>query len=331
MNEQLEKLFGPNFKLKEINSSQTTSLMGILAGNILESNRVFTYLKSELELYYKEKNRPLKFQSLFPHKSLIWKDTFYSTLHSLLNEIVYTLDAAIKDSLINKVYKWYVEKSQRQLTVVQPLSPQKIRDTTKYPLILQQIESTSAPELPIYLPKLPNTSKMLKPSESLKSTDSLSDIFSKPQTAGSISCSPVRKRRSKYLLKLVQKSKDRPVFLDFRASSVGNETMRTTNFTDRDFAQKSLIGRDVEGRACSQPKVAFQTRDQMAEVMMVKRRLASQQMTLPVRVLESGLVFADFSSDLVPPHQLPRGGELLLHDPSAKKDGKKKRKKGKKG
>ena len=329
MNEQLEKLFGPNFKLKDINSSQATSLMGILSGNILESNRLFTYLKSELELYFKERSKPVKFQTLFTHRSPVWKETFYSTLHSLLTEIVYTSDAGIKDSLISKVYKWYVEKSQRPLVIIEPASPQKIKDKTKYPLVLQQIESTSAPELQFFFPKLPNMSKTAQLSESLRKEDSFSDLnlFSKPQTAGFISCSPVRKRRSKYLLKLANKSKDNPVFMDFRASSVGNDTMRTTNFTDRDLSQKPLTAREIEFAG---PRVPRGTRDQMKEVLLIKRRLASQHMTLPIRVLESGLVFADFSNEIVPPSKLPKGGELLLHDPNAKKEGKRKRKKGKK-
>ena len=67
MNEQLEKLFGANFKLKEMVPGQASGSMGLLDINLLESNKVFSYLKKELELFYKEKNKPLRFQTLHTH------------------------------------------------------------------------------------------------------------------------------------------------------------------------------------------------------------------------------------------------------------------------
>ena len=69
MNEQLEKIFGPNFKLKESENTNITNNLGLLSLNLLESSPLFKFLRSELELYYKERKKPANRQSLFPYTS----------------------------------------------------------------------------------------------------------------------------------------------------------------------------------------------------------------------------------------------------------------------
>lgn len=317
MNEQLEKLFGPNFKLKEIVPGQASNSMGILDINLLESNKVFSYLRKELELYYKEKNKPVRLQTLHSYRSQAWKETFYSSLHKLLNEVHYTTDPQIQDTLVNKVYKWYAEKSQRPIPVPKPINPQPQIEEKLIPVILQNIESTDSPTLPKILPKLP---KNLEISENFSN----SSTSFKPQTAGVNFFSPFRKRKSKYALKLVQKSQDTPKILDFRTNSVSAETMRTTNYTDRDLKDKPLTANECN------PRIRTAYMEQVNEVEMIKKRLASKNMSLPIRTLESGLIFSDYIQEILPPCRLPKGGELLLKDLSVKKEGKKKRKKGKK-
>lgn len=317
MNEQLEKLFGANFKLKEIVPGQAAGSMGLLDINLLESNKVFSYLKKELELYYKEKNKPLRFQTLHAHQSQAWKETFYSSLHKLLNEVHYTIDPKIQEYLINKVYKWYAEKSQRPIPIPKPINPQPQTEEKIYPIILQDIESTESPYRPKILPKIP---------KNLENTHGLSDssTFYKPQSAGSPLFSPIHKRRSRYALKLVQKSQENPTIIDFRASSVSADTMRTTNYTDRESKEKPLTAREYN------PRVSRSYKEQVNEIECIKKRLASKNMSLPIRVLESGLIFSNYVQEVLPPWRLPKGGELLLKDPSAKKERKKKRKKVKK-
>jgi hypothetical protein len=60
--------------------------------------------------------------------------------------------------------------------------------------------------------------------------------------------------------------------------------------------------------------------------MKIKKAMASKNVVCPVRVLEGGLVISDYVQDIVLPEHLPKGGELLMHDPFDKPQKRKKKK-----
>ena len=316
MNEQLEKLFGANFKLRDIDPAPIANSMGLLSLNLLESNEIFRFLKSELEIYYKEKNKSPHRQIQNNHRSQAWKEHFYHSLQSLLNEVTYTNDNQLKEYRLTKIYKWYAEKSQRALERPKIKTPPTIQEETVYPYIPQKIESTVQVKRARHLPKIP---KALSLSQELPSIDSYLAIGN-----SSVRDSPARTARSRRLFRPYLKSSKEPIMIDFRASSVGNQDcQRMTNYTDRESLEKT-------NKEIGDIKVPFIRRQQFKEVSLIKQRLAAKNMCLPIRVLENGLVFSDFTQEIVPPILLPRGGELLMHDLVNDNSTKKKKKKGKK-
>lgn len=318
MNEQLAKLFGPNFKLKDIEISQKNNDLGIFSSTLMENSKIFRHLKNELDLYYKEKSRPQKFQTLHPEKSIAWKEHFYLNLQALLYEVTYTSDMQIKTYLLEKVYKWYAEKSQRSIQVPRPPPLIQLKEEIQYPLILQNIESTVSPKKPQILPKIPKPLNLEQEIASTFQSNPSNDNFF-------TATAPARTARSRRLFQPFSKSQD-PVVIDFRASSVGGspETLRSTNYTDRESMNRTTT---KDGYEC---KVPIIRREQLKEIGLIKKRLATKHMSLPFKVLESGLVFSDFTQEVFPPMKLPRGGELLIKDTWPKAESKKKKKKAKK-
>jgi hypothetical protein len=325
MNEQLEKIFGPNFKLRDIGGSNISNCMGLLSLNLLESNRLYSYMKSELELYYREKNKPVRYQTLHAEKSAAWKEHLYLNLQALLNEVTYTSDPQIKSFLVTKVYRWYLEKSQRPGDRPRVALTHPVKKGVEYPIVLQGIESTEFQVKHSVLPKIPK--------EITQITDESASEMEFPAMSMRLSAenSPARTTRSRRFFRPFVKSEHFPVVLDFRAATVGAspDTWRNTNYTDRESMDKTMRTTAKEVDSAKIPPIR---REQIKEVGVIKRRLASKHLSLPIRVLESGLVFADFGQNDVPADMLPKGGELLIKDGgiSGEGKGKKKKKKGKK-
>lgn len=319
MNDQLAKLFGPNFKLKDIEISQKNDNLGMLNTNIFDNNKIFRYLKSELELYYKEKPKPQKFHTLHPEKSVIWKEHFYLNLQALLNEVTFTSDSQIKTYLLDKVYKWYAEKSQRPLEAPKTVPVFIAKPEIEYPLILQNIESTISPVKPKIFPNIPKVLNLEREIKSACNTNPSRENFF-TSTAND------RIRKSRRLFHPYSKSQGDPVIIDFRTSSIRGspEALRSTNITERENIGRTVCKEGFEVR------VPFMRRDQMKEVASIKKRLSTRQVSLPFKVLESGLVFSDFTQEIFPAKMLPKGGELLIKDSWPKAASKKKKKKGKK-
>ena len=319
MNEQLEKLFGPNFKLHDIDVAPAVNNLGLLSLNLLESNKIFKFLKSELELYYKERKKHPHRQTLHPHRSQAWKEHFYLSLQSLLNEITYTSDQMIKDHLTTKIYRWYSEKSQRTIEVPRTKMPLKVTEELCIPYIPEEIESTK-----VHLRqciRLPNIPKAINLTKDLTLT---SDASTLPLILeASPNGSPTRTSRSRHFFRPFRKTQKDPVLLDFRASSTGDsiENQRSTNYSDREYIEKNSIKDSIDA------KVPFIRRQQLKEISIIKQRLAAKNLSLPYRVLENGLVFSDFSQKIMPPMMLPKGGELLMEGIEIELPAKKKKKK----
>ena len=269
MNEQLEKIFGPNFKLKESENTNITNNLGLLSLNLLESSPLFKFLRSELELYYKERKKPANRQSLFPYTSNSWKEHFYYSLQKLLNEVTYTVNTQLQSIMLGKVYKWYVEKSKRAMEKPKPKEKiEKVMNAT----VLQNIEST----VPQSKKNKPDDKKLIK-FEKYYNTPA---IFSQ---------NPIKNKKISPLTQ-------------------NNTFFKSTNFTDQDSLNTSNEFNDT--------KVPLIRREQMKEVNFIKQRFACKNLSVSIKALEDGLVFSDFKQEILPPHKLPKGGEMLLSDNS---------------
>ncbi|CAG9335376.1 unnamed protein product [Blepharisma stoltei] len=94
----------------------------------LVNNPVFQNLKAEVENYYNERKDKLTERNFQPHN---WKNRFFTSLHGLLNEVVYTDNPEIQLQLLGKVKAWYENK---------------LLDNTKFPEIKSRTIEIKDPE-----------------------------------------------------------------------------------------------------------------------------------------------------------------------------------------
>ena len=69
MKNKLKEIFGSNFNLDEINFSPAPNYLSLLEIDSLDSDKLFKALKTELELFYSERRKPLDQQTLHKGKS----------------------------------------------------------------------------------------------------------------------------------------------------------------------------------------------------------------------------------------------------------------------
>ncbi len=280
---------------------------------LLESNRMFKFLKSELELYYRERKRPQDVQTLYTDQTPAWREHFYLNLQILLNEITYTNDKQIKTYLITKVYKWYTERTKRGLKKANIFIERPKKEEPLVPIIPQDIERSVSPERKMILPKIPKIIHV-----SLE--DNRGRLTAYPFSAReTMSQSPVSPPKSRHTLRPYLKSD--AVVVDFRSfsKSISPEGLRNTNYTDRESTEEPV-------KVSEEIKVPLIKRDQIKEIGTVKKRLASKRLTMPLNVLEGALTFSDFTSKAFSPDSFPKGGELLLKRPPFASHKKKKKK-----
>ena len=82
-------------------SSRHAPTMVLLNHPVLESNPLYKSLKTDLEKYYIETNKPFE-KPAAKKKSL--ETTLYSNLHSLLSEVTFTKDANIQQEMLKTVH-----------------------------------------------------------------------------------------------------------------------------------------------------------------------------------------------------------------------------------
>ena len=343
MNSKLKEIFGPNFNLADIDFVQPPSSLAILNSVSLETNKTVKALKSELEQFYVERKRPPDRQLLHSSKSNEWKEHFYHALQALLNELMFTTSSRIKNQLLNKINKWYMDKTGR--------SP--IQEKIKY--LHDFVEEQE--DLVIYIPqkiepkkpvekspmkRLQNTclSKPLKYSEDDHDSENFFEDLLNSEANGPSSFLPKVKAprdRDNFIRPFSPEkaSVDEfcPEIKDFRSHSRAKSTGVSRGFSPQTLRNTSYNTRFTSTNMETSEFSAVPNirRIQIREVMNIKKRLASRKVICPVKVLEGGLVISDFTLDRLPVENLPKGGELLMQDPTAKKKGsKKKRKKGKK-
>lgn len=324
----------------DIDFAQPPTSLSIYNIESLESNRLFRALKTELERFYIEKNRPVERQTLHKTKTTEWKDRFYQSLQTLLNEVLFTTSSRLKQALLEKIQKWYFER-----TGVLPIPEHRRISQSRFdgPIepeiyILQNIESTRptiANKAPPYLPN-----KIVIDKEEYSSKRSLfKELLENEKDDSFINLPKVKNLRTKENFyrpyspikdQYIQRS---PVIMDFRSTNRAQSTGFSRNqspCTLRRTSFVSYIGSEMSPTN-ENSTVPELRRFQIKEVMKIKKRLASKGILCPVKVLEGGLVISDFSMDPVQFKDFPRGGELLMKDPNdPKKSLKKKRKKGKK-
>lgn len=339
MNSKLKEIFGPNFNISEIEFNPQPNNHSILSIDTLENDKLFKALKQELNLYLAEKKRSVDRQTLHKNKSADWKENFYHSLQTLLNEVLFTSTLQMKKVLLNKISKWYITK-----TGTSPLpEPHRLRchssgGAYNEIFIPQKIELTTEVRGPVMSAYVPNKLQMgLDPQESQQSLfnallkaeeEEKSDECSLPKVRNNRNRAPVLRPYSQ----LKGSSFDQyPIIKDFRSTSRAKSTSMSRNpspdslrFTGfgQSFAEKLYGGEFTT--------VPIMRRLQIKEVMKIKKRMASKRVVCPVKVLEGGLIMPDYGQEALLPERFPQGGELLMPDPF-EKNSKSKKKKGKKG
>lgn len=100
-------------------STSTKATMDALRNPFLDTQPTFIDLKSQLEQFYKEKSEGLE-----PTK---WKEVLFNSLHSLLNEVIFTSDRGLQLKLLSKIVKWFYSK-------VSPSKPTSLYSTKAVPI-----------------------------------------------------------------------------------------------------------------------------------------------------------------------------------------------------
>jgi len=83
-------------------STSTNATMDTLRNPFLDTQSTFIDLKSQLEQFYKEKSEG--------HEPTKWKEVLFNSLHSLLNEVIFTSDRGLQLKLLSKIVKWFYSK-----------------------------------------------------------------------------------------------------------------------------------------------------------------------------------------------------------------------------
>lgn len=83
-------------------STSTKNTMETLRNSFLDTQSNFVELKSYLEQYYKEKSEGVQVTK--------WKEVLYTSLHGLLNEVIFTSDRSLQLKLLAKIVKWFNSK-----------------------------------------------------------------------------------------------------------------------------------------------------------------------------------------------------------------------------
>lgn len=322
MNSKLKEIFGPNFSIGDIDFGQSSNNMSFLTIQSLESSALFKTLKQELEKFYIERKRSLENQTLHKGKSREWKEHFYNALQTLLNEVTFTSSSDIKAGLLNKIHKWYMEK-----TGISPFPKSRGYEIQSGQgkedlgiLILQGIEPTTPVKLITPSPYLPN--KIQYDLEENPSNKCLFKALLKTENQSNpINLPKVKKIRTKdNFFRPYSPSKPAevsPLIKDFRAKSTAfSRNPSPDTFRNTSYMNQSLYENPVFQNFSAVPP---RRRSQIKEIMKIKKKLASRKVICPVKVLETGLMFSDFTQEAIPPESFPKGGELLMQSPYEKK------------
>jgi hypothetical protein len=86
-----------------------------LAGLKVAGDEQFEYLRSQLETYYE--GTP---SSKHAGKSKKWIQSLYSSLLKALTELTFTPDFFLQKRYLNRIYHWYLDKTQTSLPEVKP-------------------------------------------------------------------------------------------------------------------------------------------------------------------------------------------------------------------
>lgn len=323
----------------DIDFAQPPSSLSIYNVESLESNRLFRALKAELERFYIERNRPIEKHTYHKTKSQEWKERFYQSMQTLMNELLFTSSGNMKQVLLTKIHKWYVE-----MTGISPLpEPRRlINDTynrSEEPeiFILQNIEPTETAKTAKLAPYMPSKLKLSKDDNPSKQS-LFRELLDNERDNTFITLPKVKKLRSKdnffrpFTPMKNSSIEQSPIIRDFRSSSrcqtTGLSMNKSPDIFKSSFLNYSGMRKSPINEMSAVPDLR---RIQIKEVMKIKKRLASRRIFCPVKVLEGGLVISDFGLDPVQPEEFPRGGELLMKDPNEPKISlKKKRKRSKK-
>ena len=336
MNNKLKEIFGPNFNISDIEFNPQPTSSSILYIESLENDKVFKALKQELNLYFIEKKRAVDRQTLHKGRSLEWKERFYQSLQTLMNEIIFTNTTQMRKALLNKILKWYVTK-----TGTSPI-PEARNFYCRSPgqecqvYIPQNIESTVEEKKPALAPYMP-----AKIDVNLSAQDSQVSLFgillrSENDKNTDVVLPKVRNLKREPLIRPYSQLKgsnfnQTPVVMDFRSTSRAKSTSMSRNPSPDTFRHTSYNSAYDKGYSVDYSAVPFLRRLQIKEVMKIKKRMASKKLVCPVKVLEGGLVISDYGQRDVSPEHFPKGGELLIHDPFENQGkGKKKKRKVKK-
>jgi hypothetical protein len=334
MNNKLKEIFGPSFDLTDIDFGGGPNTLSLLNSDSLESNQLFKALKSELELYQKERKKSLEKQVLHKNKSQQWKDHFYHSLQTLMNEVLFTTDPSIKNILLEKIQTWYINKTNKS-----PISEKRNYfnlhpcEQESYEVYIPQlIHPKTSSDVLGYTPHIPK--KLVYNSENKNSAIGLFDRLDQDLYSNT-TLPKVKNRRSKQnFIRPISPSKNplKPsIFLikDFTKTSRARSTVSSLNKSPENFRNTSYTNQFLYDNTDNQSFLAVPNdrRIQIKEVMRTKKRLASNHIICPMKVLESGLVISDFTLDPLPIEKLPRGGELLMKDLTENKKTSKKRKK----
>lgn len=339
MNSKLKEIFGPNFNISDIEFNPQANNHSILSIDSLENDKLFKALKQELNLYITEKKRSPDRQTLHKYKSQEWKENFYHSLQTLLNEVLFTSTLTMKKVLLDKILNWYIAKTgSSPVPETRHLRCHSSEGVYSEIYIPQKIESTKIEKKPVMTPYVPNKLQMgLDPQESQQSLFNvlLKAEESQPETCGlpKVKLNKNRVPNIRPYSQLKGSTFDQyPVIKDFRSTSRAKSTSMSRNQSPDSFRYTKFglsFGENLNNGEYS--AVPMMRRLQIKEVMKIKKRLASKRVVCPVKVLEGGLVISDYSQEPVLPERFPKGGELLMPDPFVKpkktKKGKKKSKK----
>lgn len=128
----------PNHGIPKPPSNFSISLATLRHSN-LDNNQMFNELKNYLEEYYAERQKPPTHQQVFSSRSQPWKQVLYTSLQALLSEVTFTQDSQIQLTLLDRVYRWYKQKTSSK-SQLPPISSKSLGNTTA---------STIAPGTPL--------------------------------------------------------------------------------------------------------------------------------------------------------------------------------------
>lgn len=128
----------PAHSLPKPPSNCSISLATLRHSN-LDNNQIFNELKNNLEEYYMERQKPPSHSQAYTSTSQQWKKVLYTSLQALLSEVTFTQDSQMQLTLLDRVYRWYQQKTHSN-SQLPPISGRSIGNTTA---------STMAPGTPL--------------------------------------------------------------------------------------------------------------------------------------------------------------------------------------